>query len=111
MPDPESIVINVWSEDGQWGGLEVEPLGDGVYRVIDIPCALSGPHDFEFGDLVELEQVALDTYEVRAVRQRAGWRRFDFVISLRGRSRRPSVTSYHVLRRMADTASATSGAS
>jgi hypothetical protein len=82
MPNHELIRINLWLDrEGQYDGLYVEPLGGSLYRVADIPHPWFGPHEIEYGDLVELERVAANTYEVRCVTQRGGWRRFEFLIS------------------------------
>ena len=83
MPNHDLITINLRDAiEGQFGGFDVEPLGRSLYRMADIPSVLFRPHDIEYGDLVELEPVAANTYEIRGVRQRSGWRRFDFGISL-----------------------------
>jgi hypothetical protein len=49
--------------------------------VADIPNMFFRPHDIEYGDVVELEPAAANIYKIRGVRQRGGWRRFDFGIS------------------------------
>src|SRR5438552_15705601 len=83
MPNRGTITIDLWDpvEETSHGDFEVEPLGGNLYRVADIPDMTFGPHDFEYGDIVELEPAGGNTYELRGVRQPSGWRRFNFLIS------------------------------
>ena len=83
MPNRRTITIDLWepTEEATHGSFEVEPLGSDLYRVADIPIMIFGPRDIEYGDIVELVPARGNTYELRGVRQRSGWRRFDVLIS------------------------------
>src|SRR5262245_13245162 len=59
-------------------GFKVEPLGRNLYRVMEIPFLSD---TVSYRDVIELTRGQDDTYECVAIRERAGWRRSDFLIS------------------------------
>jgi hypothetical protein len=63
--------------------LEVELLPDGLYRIEEIPFGGATPFEFDlqYRDIVELVRGDDGTYELRSIRERGGWRRFDFLLS------------------------------
>jgi hypothetical protein len=57
---------------------QVEPLGNNLYRVMEIPVLVE---TVSYRDIVELTRGQDDVYECVAVRELAGWRRFDFLVA------------------------------
>lgn len=62
--------------------LEVEILPNGLFRIEEIPFGLGAPLevDLQYRDIVELERNRDGTYELLAIRERGGWKRFDFLL-------------------------------
>ena len=65
---------------GSTGSLQVEPLGGTLHRVAEIPSALFGD-PFECGDVIDVVTAADGVCELREVRERGNWRRFDFLVT------------------------------
>ena len=82
-PTARNVYIEALDDEGilQSYEVDVEPLGDDLYRIVDVLPLFSCHPDLQFHDVVELTPFATDMFTLRAVRQRSEWRRFDFVIS------------------------------
>jgi hypothetical protein len=82
-PTARNIYIEAPDDEGILQSYEVdaEPLGEDLYRIVDVLPLCAFHEDLQFHDVVELTPFATDMFTLRAVRQRGGWRRFDFVIS------------------------------
>ena len=66
--------------DGSFAECKLEPLGDGLYRVVDVP----GPFDHEyFGyrDVLRLRPAEDGVLDLVEIAERGGWRMFDYIIS------------------------------
>jgi len=93
-PVPRAIEVEALDEDGelQSYGVDVLPVDEGrVYKIVDIPAPLWCHEDLQFEDVIEVSPLGADTYRLLAVRQRGGWRRFDFLLS-------PEVVASQALR-------------
>jgi hypothetical protein len=85
MPGTQIIPVNLRAllgYDALWD-LEVEPLPTGLYRIAEIPFGGATPFeiDVQYRDIVELIRDCEGRYELRSVRERGGWKRFDFLLS------------------------------
>ena len=84
MPSPQTITLDVRiPEIGTLYDFEVEVLGNGLYRIVEVPFGPGTPgfNVIEYQDIVELAMASDGIYELRSVRARSRWRRFDFVLS------------------------------
>ena len=84
MPSTQFLTVNLralgFDAVCEW---EFEELPSGLYRIVEIPFGALDPLDIDlqYGDVVELAPSSDGMHELRSIRERGGWRRFDFVLS------------------------------
>jgi len=80
MANTITIDVRIPSEGMTLCDYELEPLGEGLYRAVVVPAVFEAEH-FGYMDVLELRPAPDGVHELIGIRERGGWRRFDFVIS------------------------------
>lgn len=81
MSSPLIIIVDLRLPDDYItiNNFAVEALGDELYRIAEVPSVLDGG-GFEYGDIVELVACEDGEYDLRSIKQRGNWRRFDLLV-------------------------------
>jgi hypothetical protein len=66
--------------DGSFSDCELEPLGEDLYRVVEVPDIFDLEH-FGYRDVLRLRRAEDGRLHLVEVAERGGWRMFDYVIS------------------------------
>ena len=80
MSTTVAINVRIPSEGMTLNAYELESLGAELYRVVRVPSVLEGEY-FGYLDILELRLAPDAVYELVEIKERGGWRRFDFLIS------------------------------
>ena len=78
MAQPVNLTLRI---DGSVFEFELEPLGEDLYRVADVPSIFELEY-FEYRDVLRLREADDGVFDLVEIAERGRWRMFDYLLSL-----------------------------